>query len=475
MVQRKTAAVLFFLGSMVLASTALSQEPPGVAWEFVYPPSSNDQGTLGAAYRVIQLEDGSYALAGEYSLPFTSVFCLIRLNQYGNPYWAWSGDTAGISSVRWVEEDSGSLIATGSWNNVSGRRLMLARVSYDGNTIWRKTYNQLERSWGMCLTVLPDSDIIAGGRAYSESSYIPLLIRTDSEGNLIFSKAYDEYNGTIVRVMYHNDMIYAFINTINVAPLLMAVNPYTLSKEWVIDYAEQLPEDEGSICEPNSQSGILMVAGGVQARLNDDGQILWESQPPGSDNRTLHSASSTFDGGYILSGIVNMSLEPGQEIHPYDGWLVRTDGFGNTLWWLADSNDPDNTFYYSAEQTEGGGYIVGGSRCFPNGKRALLVVRYEPETGCESGDSRFQTSLMAVPNPFENTLNISYSIGEVSEVSLRVLDLSGREMVTLVSGQTASGSETATWTPAITIPEGCYLLVLDACGERIIRRTVLLR
>ncbi len=84
-------------------------------------------------------------------------------------------------------------------------------------------------------------------------------------------------------------------------------------------------------------------------------------------------------------------------------------------------------------------------------------------------------SLCAAPNPFSSSLSISYSLEGSSEVGLSVYDLSGRLVENLVSGSISAGKNMSVWTPAPSLPDGCYLIVLDAYGERAVRRCVLLR
>jgi outer membrane protein assembly factor BamB len=83
--------------------------------------------------------------------------------------------------------------------------------------------------------------------------------------------------------------------------------------------------------------------------------------------------------------------------------------------------------------------------------------------------------LCTSPNPFASSLSISYDLREPTQVELSAYDLTGRLMESLMSGSVASGEHSSLWTPDPTLPNGCYLIVLDACGERAVRRAVLLR
>jgi hypothetical protein len=65
------------------------------------------------------------------------------------------------------------------------------------------------------------------------------------------------------------------------------------------------------------------------------------------------------------------------------------------------------------------------------------------------------------PNPFNPTTNISFSIPSKSFVSLKVFDLLGREVATLVSEEMLAGNHSRQWN-AINIPSGVYFYRLQA-------------
>jgi hypothetical protein len=64
--------------------------------------------------------------------------------------------------------------------------------------------------------------------------------------------------------------------------------------------------------------------------------------------------------------------------------------------------------------------------------------------------------LQNYPNPFNPSTVISFQLSAVSNVSLKVYDVLGREIVTLVSGQRQPGTYTVRW-DASSYPSGVYL------------------
>jgi len=79
------------------------------------------------------------------------------------------------------------------------------------------------------------------------------------------------------------------------------------------------------------------------------------------------------------------------------------------------------------------------------------------------------------PSPFARRTQVRFGLPRESEVSLKVYDLSGREVRTLISGRRAAGLHTASWDAGEGVPPGVYFLRLEAEGRSLTRRAVVLR
>lgn len=80
---------------------------------------------------------------------------------------------------------------------------------------------------------------------------------------------------------------------------------------------------------------------------------------------------------------------------------------------------------------------------------ALGLVTYEPVDNASAVEpvpgSRMVTSLSAHPNPFNPQVQISLTLTQDSEVSVRISDLAGRVVRQLAHGPMAAGSRTLVW------------------------------
>lgn len=82
--------------------------------------------------------------------------------------------------------------------------------------------------------------------------------------------------------------------------------------------------------------------------------------------------------------------------------------------------------------------------------------------------------LQNFPNPFNPATRISYSVPQDAFVSLKVFDVLGREVATLVNEVKNAGAHQATFN-ASSLPSGVYLYRLEAAGKSLIQKMLLLK
>ncbi|NNF04770.1 MAG: T9SS type A sorting domain-containing protein [Rhodothermales bacterium] len=79
----------------------------------------------------------------------------------------------------------------------------------------------------------------------------------------------------------------------------------------------------------------------------------------------------------------------------------------------------------------------------------------------------------AYPNPFATETTLQLELDRPAEVRLRVFDVLGREVETLVDGRRGVGIHRETWRPAADLPVGMYIVRLEA-GTAVLTTSVLL-
>ncbi|MGE5351275.1 MAG: DJ-1/PfpI family protein [Acidobacteriota bacterium] len=78
------------------------------------------------------------------------------------------------------------------------------------------------------------------------------------------------------------------------------------------------------------------------------------------------------------------------------------------------------------------------------------------------------------PNPFNPTTTLSFAIGHQSLVTLKVYDILGREVATLVNEERPAGNYKITWNAA-NLPSGVYVYQLKAGGYTATQKLMLLK
>lgn len=102
-------------------------------------------------------------------------------------------------------------------------------------------------------------------------------------------------------------------------------------------------------------------------KLNANGNKQWDKTLGGSSDDILLSLQQTEDGGYILGGTSDSPFggdktESGRGI--YDYWLVKLDEDG-TKQWDKTLGGSGVEYFGSVQQTPDGGYVLGGSSASP--------------------------------------------------------------------------------------------------------------
>ena len=99
-------------------------------------------------------------------------------------------------------------------------------------------------------------------------------------------------------------------------------------------------------------------------KYNRNNEVEWASSFGETSNEYLESIAVTEDGGYIVGGFFQ---SPTMQIGDYtltnkgvtDAYLVKYDR-NNEVEWASSFGGDSNDYLTSIEETEDGGYIVGG-------------------------------------------------------------------------------------------------------------------
>ena len=164
---------------------------------------------------------------------------------------------------------------------------------------------------------------------------------------------------------------------------------------------------------------------------------------------------------------------------------------------LPDPSDWDHTFYPPADITplvqewadglrpNHGLLVVNDGQTeigfkaseYGEGTRPYLEITYTDKSGPNAVDARPAESLALCsnyPNPFNSSTVIRFNVGIRDQVEIRVFDMQGREIQTLVSGLMEPGSHEAYFS-ADHLASGVYIYAVRAGSHQVMRKMLLAR
>lgn len=111
----------------------------------------------------------------------------------------------------------------------------------------------------------------------------------------------------------------------------------------------------------------------VVVKLNDDGTVLWERRIAGDDpGGPIHAIDAAADGTLLIAGRVNGRRGDA------DVWIARLDAQGEILWQRAVGGPWDELATAVQATSDGGAVVVGQAETRgPNGQD-LLVLKFSP-------------------------------------------------------------------------------------------------
>ncbi len=197
------------------------------------------------------------------------------------------------------------------------------------------------------------------------------------------------------------------------------------------------------------------------------------------------------DGVYRKSGGVWTKIPSPPGLSGYSAFVVSGDSSGNTiagfstygfpnyLWRgvYATSNGGSTWTFLGLDSVSVRGLISYGDSTFAYSYAdGLYLVR--STVGVTSVDHTAQPSTFALlqnyPNPFNPTTEIRYQLSAISKVSLKVYDLLGREVETLVEGEMTAGAHRVTF-DASRFASGIYFYRLKAGDFIATKKLVLIK
>jgi hypothetical protein len=199
---------------------------------------------------------------------------------------------------------------------------------------------------------------------------------------------------------------------------------------------------------------------------------------PFANGYTGITGSVTVNGG---NGMMQGSMKAGAFVYAYRNGEIAGYAFTNAEGNYAITGLAPGTYsvfadkagyHESATVNVSAGYSPGGAPLSGSADftlNSVLIVSH----GTLTQPTKYVLN-QNYPNPFNPSTTISYSLPDAGNVSLKVYDLLGKEVTTLVNRYQQPGNYTVTFS-ASKLSSGVYFYRLEAGSTKLIKKMVLLR
>jgi hypothetical protein len=475
--------ISFTLFYLLLSVSFLMAQTPDTLWTRTYGGLYWDN-----ASSICQTTDGGYIITG-----FTESFgilprdiWLVKTDDRGDTLWTRTLGGPGEEYANCVRQtsDEGYIVAGQTTSFGAGAYdLYLIKLNTSGDTLWTKTYGGVNSDNANDVRELANGGYILCGSTNNDA----WIIKTDSLGNTLWNTSVDKSMAeTAESVCETGDggfMAIGASGAFGLADILLIKLNGAGDILWTRTYG--IPGyNWGHDIIRTPDGGFVAVgtiympdAGGEQVwmlRMNAAGDTVWSRNFGGNDEDWGFSIQYTSDSGYIIGGTVHYSGSPW-----YQGLFIKTDSAGKMLWSKTCGGIEDE-WILSVQQTTDGGYIgCGFTSSFGAGNRDMWVVKLGQEVSSlkpysersiPAGLQLFQN----YPNPFNPVTTFMFDLPKTSRVTLKVYNILGEEVETLLSASLLSGSYSYHW-DASRMASGIYLYRLEADDQVRTGKMVLMR
>ena len=267
---------------------------------------------------------------------------------------------------------------TGSYG-AGGFDVWLIKTDANGNSLWSKTYGGVGDDYGYSLKQTDDGGFVIGGatNSFGAGGLDSYLIRTDSLGDTLWTKTFGGANDDRCWSLEVVDDGYVLAGEKNYHPDVWIIKTDPNGNLlWEKTFGSSGDDVAYSINKLDNNSFIISGqikitdTNGWLIKIDSQGDTLWTKFFGGTTfNDKFLFSRETEDNGYIITGVFYSGA------NSFDLWLLKTDSLGNVEWEKTYdyANEPD--YGYSVQQTSDGGYIIAGGASPPDIEQRGWIIR----------------------------------------------------------------------------------------------------
>jgi len=311
----------------------------------------------------------------------------------GGPFKDWGEKVLQTLDGGYIVCGSRQTIASGLF----GHAAFLMRFSSVGDSLWLRTLAAPNgvNQYSYCIAPATDDGFFLGGGRHLWGESRPLVIRTDEFGDTLWTRRLDSLLQGEVR------------------SIIAAADGGVLAAGW---------------CTATGLSRPFL------AKLDSAGDLLWSNTYSGVYPGWAYSIRETA-AGYTLAGLTGQ----------YHYMMHGVDFDGQLLWSHTIEPEGYYGYGYSIALTTDGGYAMTGVEVTAASEDIVLIKTNsvgQLNTAVQEQGNSVSLGITAFPNPAERQLTVTYEMKRAEPVTIRIMDLHGRELRS--SGPHAAGKGSAT-------------------------------
>jgi len=378
----------------------------------------------------VSATDGCYVIAGYTFYGIDKKIFLLKVNESGDSLWGKEfelGGNATCSSIAAVGRDG--YIISGQWTPAPGSiryNVLLIRTDTDGEILWVRDYGDENQENGHCVRTTSDGSFIVCGDRLTYPGYDldMILMKVDADGESLWART------------FFDDSVAAAISLIE-----------TFEGNIVLTgYVESFRFPDPSI-PPLLEVPVVCT--------DCDGNSLWSNFINVGGGGMGFDIALAPDSGFVITGSTDLRAAD-------EGFLNKYSAGGDSLWariYGRAALAVDNAPY--------GGFVMAG-KISHGFEIECYVIKTDSLGFSPIGETPAlrptNISIFVSPNPFNSSCRISAPVNAIVEI----FDINGRSIAEFDGGDQI-------WRPEASVGSGIYLVRAKIGGNNITKRVVYLK
>lgn len=408
---------------ILFTALALQSKGQSVIFENAVPSSGTEVG-----YTVLETPDNSLIVVGSTTMNTAGLadIMVTKLTPEGTEIWTvLHGGFNNDLPYSAIMLDDGSFVivgTTGSFTTTQSRDVYLLKMDAEGDILWTKSFGGSDTDEGTDVKETPEGDLIISAftESYGAGDRDGWLLKTDSEGNLLWSQT---YGGAALDATWAVDIspdggyilaggTYSFASG-SESDLWLVKTDTAGNELWNQSYGVANFSDWGRdvAASPDGYVAVGLRNNDPDApppvtgeahflKVDFDGNLIWDNSIAGTYRNEGYSIFPEQNGGWLISGTKVMSPTHSSF------WVAKANADGDILWNVNLGQSNSLNFALDVIQTNNGDVVATGfSGYTPSSEQDLHVLRLSDQTLAIS-ENPDEARITAFPNPTTGLVRI---------------------------------------------------------------------